>query len=330
MLGRRPAAAVARTAARLRRPGGHGPGDGPDRRRPHRVPRVLDALRAWTSRTALTPEPGSSWSRTRTCPRPRPPGDWSAPRRSRTPAASSWSAATSTATTPARVAAVVAAGEDQCLIRGDRTLVPRVTRRTPVLAEAGGPVRRNGARHRGDRRTRRSDRRAAGRPARCPAPAARLPARPGRRRGRGADRAPVGARRHRRSSKPATSPTAPRWPSLIASIPADRPLIGVVHSAGVLDDATLEGLSPERIEKVFRPKVDAGWLLHELTLDQPLRVFVLFSSIAGVIGNAGQGSLRLPNTFLDALAALRRSLGLPGRLGRMGPVDQGTPAWAPD
>jgi len=214
------------------------------------------------------------------------------------------------ATTPARVAAVLASGEDQCLIREDRTLVPRVTRRTPVIAEPvdlsdgtvlvtgatgelGALIAERLAEHHGARHLLLVSRRGA-----AAEGAAELTAR---------------LQAHGAQAQFEACDVADRaaLAALIASIPADRPLIGVVHSAGVLDDATLEGLSPERIEKVFRPKVDAGWLLHELTLDQPLRVFVLFSSIAGVIGNAGQGNYAAANTFLDALAALRRSLGLP-------------------
>jgi acyl transferase domain-containing protein/acyl carrier protein len=100
--------------------------------------------------------------------------------------------------------------------------------------------------------------------------------------------------------------------ALLRSIPADRPLIGVVHTAGVLDDATVEGLSARHLDTVFRPKVDAAWLLHELTRDLPLQMFVLFSSIAGLLGNPGQGNYAAANAFLDGLAAYRRSQGLAG------------------
>ncbi|MBB5873479.1 acyl transferase domain-containing protein/acyl carrier protein [Allocatelliglobosispora scoriae] len=99
--------------------------------------------------------------------------------------------------------------------------------------------------------------------------------------------------------------------ALLAAVPADRPLVGVVHTAGVLDDTTVEGLSPQRLDTVFRPKIDAAWHLHELTRDLPLTMFMLFSSIAGVLGNAGQGNYASANVVLDGLAALRRQQGLP-------------------
>jgi pimaricinolide synthase PimS1 len=99
--------------------------------------------------------------------------------------------------------------------------------------------------------------------------------------------------------------------AVLALIPADHPLTGVVHVAGVLDDGVLGSLTPDRIDKVFRPKVDAALNLHELTRD--LSAFVVFSSAAGVIGNPGQGNYAAANSFLDALATHRRAQGLPGQ-----------------
>ncbi|MFE6866121.1 type I polyketide synthase, partial [Kitasatospora sp. NPDC057692] len=100
--------------------------------------------------------------------------------------------------------------------------------------------------------------------------------------------------------------------ALIAAIPAAHPLGVVVHAAGVLDDGTVETLDPERLATVLRPKADAAWHLHELTREQELEAFVLFSSVTSVTGNAGQGAYTAANAFLDALAEHRRAAGLPG------------------
>ncbi|MFG3716151.1 SDR family NAD(P)-dependent oxidoreductase, partial [Micromonospora sp. NPDC047730] len=89
-------------------------------------------------------------------------------------------------------------------------------------------------------------------------------------------------------------------------------LVGVIHAAGVLDDGVLEGLSAERVANVLRGKLGGALLLHELTAGRDLALFVMFSSIAGVLGNAGQGAYAAANAGLDGLAVHRRESGLPG------------------
>ncbi|MFE1030097.1 SDR family NAD(P)-dependent oxidoreductase, partial [Streptomyces sp. NPDC058818] len=99
--------------------------------------------------------------------------------------------------------------------------------------------------------------------------------------------------------------------ALLADIPADHPLTGVVHAAGVLDDTVLTALTPERLAAVLRPKADAAWHLHDLTRDLGLDTFVLYSSISGVTARAGQANYVAANCFLDALAQYRAAQGLP-------------------
>jgi acyl transferase domain-containing protein/acyl carrier protein len=97
----------------------------------------------------------------------------------------------------------------------------------------------------------------------------------------------------------------------MAELVAKHPVTGVVHAAGVLDDAVFAAHTADRLDRVLRPKVDGAWVLHEVTRHLDLTAFVLFSSVAGTFGNAGQAGYAAANVFLDALASHRVLAGLP-------------------
>ncbi|MEV7198124.1 SDR family NAD(P)-dependent oxidoreductase [Streptomyces sp. NPDC093510] len=100
--------------------------------------------------------------------------------------------------------------------------------------------------------------------------------------------------------------------ALLGTLPQDRPLTAVVHAAGVLDDGMLDALTPARLAVSLRAKVTAAEVLHEATAHLDLSAFVVFTSVMGVVGNAGQANYAAANAALEALVVSRRAAGLPG------------------
>ncbi|MDM8548419.1 SDR family NAD(P)-dependent oxidoreductase [Desulfobacterales bacterium HSG2] len=88
-------------------------------------------------------------------------------------------------------------------------------------------------------------------------------------------------------------------------------LRGIIHAAGVLRDATLPRQTWERFQEVLAPKARGAWNLHCLTRDMELDFFIMFSSVASILGTPAQANHAAANAFLDGLAFHRRSKGLP-------------------
>nr|AGH13577.1 type I polyketide synthase [bacterium symbiont of Plakortis simplex pPS11G3] len=101
-----------------------------------------------------------------------------------------------------------------------------------------------------------------------------------------------------------------------------RPLKGVFHLAGTLEDRSFLDTSPDSLARVFAPKAQGALNLHHATAEHDLDYFVLFSSIASTFGNLGQINYSGASSFLDGLAAYRRKRGLPGFSYNLGPVTE--------
>lgn len=98
--------------------------------------------------------------------------------------------------------------------------------------------------------------------------------------------------------------------AVLAAADPRHPLTAVLHLAGVVDARLVTGQDALRFARVLAPKVDGARHLHELTRDEPLAAFVMFSSVASVFGSAGQSNYAAANAYLDALAEHRRANGL--------------------
>jgi acyl transferase domain-containing protein/acyl carrier protein len=99
--------------------------------------------------------------------------------------------------------------------------------------------------------------------------------------------------------------------ALVDAVPDEHPLTAVIHCAAVLDDGVVESLTGDRVDAVLAPKTHGAWHLHEATRHLDLSAFVLFSSIASLLGTAGQAGYAAANAFLNGLAETRRAQGLP-------------------
>jgi acyl transferase domain-containing protein/acyl carrier protein len=97
---------------------------------------------------------------------------------------------------------------------------------------------------------------------------------------------------------------------LLDSFPSEHPLDTVVHAAGVGGGGAVDGMGLDRLGETLASKAEAAFHLHELTQDMDLSAFVLFSSLAAVMGSGGQGDYAAANAYLDSLAEYRRARGL--------------------
>ena len=112
------------------------------------------------------------------------------------------------------------------------------------------------------------------------------------------------------------SETARIFPEITQNLP---PIAGIIQAAGVLEDSTIVNLSWEKFTKVIAPKVRGTWNLHQNSKELALDFFVMFSSAASLLGSFGQGNYAAANAFMDAIAHLRKGLGLPALSINWGP-----------
>ena len=101
----------------------------------------------------------------------------------------------------------------------------------------------------------------------------------------------------------------PQISSILSSIRTKEPIKGIINMAMVLGDAPMASMTGEEWDRALRVKIESSWIAHEESKGDELEAFVLFSSIASVLGNRNQGSYNVGNTFLNALAVARRREG---------------------
>lgn len=97
----------------------------------------------------------------------------------------------------------------------------------------------------------------------------------------------------------------------LVQIRQSGPIKGVVNLAMILGDAAMADMTGDKWDRVLRVKIESSWIFHEETMNDPIVIFIMFSSIASVLGNRNSGSYNVGNNFLNALAEYRQSLGLP-------------------
>ncbi|MGY1503361.1 type I polyketide synthase [Streptomyces sp. QTS52] len=222
---------------------------------------------------------------------------------------------------PLAVATALATGEPQLALRGDTFLVPRLARLTPATEAAADPWPTTGtvlvtgatgtlgrlvARHLVARHGVRDLVLAARRGPHAPGTAELI-----------TELAELGA-----TARAVACDVTDRA-ALAALLDTVDDLRAVVHTAGTVDDGTLTALTPGQVDAVLPVKTEAVEHLHELTAPLGLDAFVVFSSLAGTMGGAGQANYAAANAFADALCQRRAADGLPALSLGWGPWQRG-------